>query len=299
MLFLLDRLEPGTTQTITALAAELGESPADVAGDLVALSMCGLPPYSPDALVSIYVDGDEVVVWGNIPRLQGRVRFTPPESRALLAALEAAGFGAETGLAQTLMEALGPAEEEATELVTRVRAGSHGGTLARLAAAIEQCFDVEIVHFAAHRDQTRCRIVAPLSLTNRAGAWYLFGWCRSAGDYRHFRVDRISEVRPTDDRFDPAQYSSQDAAVAQFDTARDHVATVKFAPDSGVDPHDWPGSEFEFRSDGTAVARVPYGDEGWVTRQVVSMLGRAEVEYPPRLQESVKQTAKLLLQAYE
>lgn len=45
------------------------------------------------------------------------------------------------------------------------------------------------------------RLYDPYGIVNWKGKWYVVGYCHLRGEIRHFRVDRIREVRATDGRF--------------------------------------------------------------------------------------------------
>ena len=43
----------------------------------------------------------------------------------------------------------------------------------------------------------------PYQLLHASGNFYLIGWCRTRGDVRGFRTDRITSIRVTDITFTP------------------------------------------------------------------------------------------------
>ncbi len=47
------------------------------------------------------------------------------------------------------------------------------------------------------------RTVEPYQLLHASGNFYLIGWCRTRGDVRGFRTDRITSIRVTDITFTP------------------------------------------------------------------------------------------------
>lgn len=47
------------------------------------------------------------------------------------------------------------------------------------------------------------RLVEPLGVVRYADAWYLVGWCRLRGDFRHFRMDRIASLEVLAERYAP------------------------------------------------------------------------------------------------
>src|SRR5690606_84176 len=57
------------------------------------------------------------------------------------------------------------------------------------------------------KNERSSRVVEPVSLQYRYGAWYLFGYCRSRQDYREFKISRVSELEQSQERY----YRTHDA----------------------------------------------------------------------------------------
>lgn len=73
--------------------------------------------------------------------------------------------------------------------------------LDRLHAAIESR-DVLHLCYRNLADQPSARAIEPLCLAFWGGKWTLGAWCRLRGDFRNFRLDRISVVDHTGECFD-------------------------------------------------------------------------------------------------
>ena len=55
--------------------------------------------------------------------------------------------------------------------------------------------------YRSDRDEITRRVVEPCGLVGHRGKWYLVGWCRLRSDFRTFRLDRIQEAVPLQERF--------------------------------------------------------------------------------------------------
>lgn len=76
------------------------------------------------------------------------------------------------------------------------------------------CRDAECLRFgyrSRDRSDTR-REVEPHSLVNRGHRWYLVAWDRGRGDWRTFRIDRLTRPASTGVRFRPHQLPAENAA---------------------------------------------------------------------------------------
>jgi proteasome accessory factor C len=289
LIALLGRLREGTRVPLATLAAELDTTPAALASDLETLSVCGIAPYSPMELVPVFVDDGIVEVWGSMPAMRGPVRLSPAEASALAAALSAAGFSADDPLSAKLLAASSAAfDAEELGRTLRTSGATHESTtFEALAAGIATREVLAIAYQREGADSPTLRRVEPLQLFADRGVWYLSAWCRKAGAYRTFRIDRVRAVEPTGESFDPdARPDGYEPAA--FTTAGLPVARLRFAPGESFSERDWPGgSVAETLADGGLVVEVPFAGTDWIARRVVARLGAVEVLAPANVRQAV------------
>jgi proteasome accessory factor BC len=180
--------------TIADVANRFAMDEAELVRELELAACCGVPPYTPDALMEIEVS--ETTVRAFLPREFARPRrLTPAEGFAVAASarliLAVPGSDdealqralAKLDLALGSREALG-VDVDAPRLLPAIReAGEAGQTL-------------EIDYHSASRDESTTRVVEPVRVMTTDGHWYLDAFCHKAEDMRRFRVDRIAAVRP-------------------------------------------------------------------------------------------------------
>lgn len=289
LIALLGRLREGTHMPLATLASELGTTPAALASDLETLSVCGIAPYSPMELVPVLVDGDIVEVWGSVPAMRGPVRLSPAEAAALAAALAAAGFSADDPLSDKLLSASSDAFD-AEELARTLRTSGSTHTTATFEALAAGIAGREILAIAYQREgaaEPTLRRVEPLQLFADRGTWYLSAWCRKAGAFRTFRIDRVRGVELVGETFDPAArgdgLSTTALATSGLPTAR-----LRFTAANAFSEREWPGARaVEELPDGGLIAEVPYAGTDWIARRVVARLGEVEVLEPWSVRDAV------------
>lgn len=208
---------------VAEVCSRFGYTRAELARDLAAVFVSGLPGYGPGDLMVAYIDGDEVVV--DLADYFARpVRLTAAEGLALLAA----------GMA---LESSGAAPEALRSAVAKLAAVlvPDDGTLAvdlppppdlaeALSRAAEEGEVVRLVYTSLGRGETTMREVEPWRVFSTLGNWYLSGHCRLAGGERVFRLDRIREARPTGERFTPL--AEPPPAKVRYAPGADDVAAV-------------------------------------------------------------------------
>lgn len=192
---------PGST--VDEVCARFGYTRRQLFEDLDLVFVCGLPGYGPGDLMVAYVEDDRVVV-DTADYFAGAPRLSPSESLALLAAGMAVlgsgqGSDALSSAVDKLSRALLP-ESESLTVEVAVQEPDVAGTL-RSAAAEGRV--VEIVYTSLSREDTTTRLIEPWTVFTSLGNWYCAAHCRRAGGERHFRLDRVRSVRPTEEHFDP------------------------------------------------------------------------------------------------
>lgn len=203
--------------TVAETCERFGLSEQDLIADLDLLFMCGIYPYTPDALIEVDIDGGRVWVrfadWFRRP-----LRLTPPEGLALVAAARAMlgvpGAPGELGEARPhdrgalasavskLEMVLGAGGDEAFE----VQLGAAPADVLRtLQQATAEQRKVKVDYYSFGRDEVGERVVRPWRLFSSGGHWYLLAWCEKVSDRRLFRVDRARSAVLLEERFEPPE----------------------------------------------------------------------------------------------
>ncbi len=287
LLAILHLLRPGSRLSLDAIADQLGITRAEAAEDLEALSCCGLAPYSPDALVPVLIDGEVAYVWGDLPALDKAIRLSEGQVRAVLAALQAAGLPAEDPLCAKLVAASGDADAAGRirRVLTSARDDASGEALKAAALATEQGFAMRLIYQGIAEQQSRERIVEPVSLVNERGHWYLEAYARDSGALRTFRLDRVRAAEVLGERTPHRALSPSGTALL---TEGLPLALVRLAPGEEMNSRDWPGAEVVSVDDTGTVFTIPYAGTAWIARQIVARLGAAEMLEPAEVADAVR-----------
>jgi len=183
------------------------QSEGELQDDINLLFVCGVPPYTPDALIE--VDLADGRVWIRYADWFARpLRLTPAEALTLVASstallgVEEGGADTESPLARGLAKlanALG-VEEEVVD-VTLGRPPSDA--LARIHDASRRHRQVEIDYYAYGRDEHTTRVIDPHLVYSAAGQWYVAAYCHVARADRLFRADRVGRASVLAESFRP------------------------------------------------------------------------------------------------
>ena len=292
---------PGTP--IAELSGLFDTSEQELLADLNLLFLTGLPPYGPGDLIEVDVD-DDGRVWIRMAEYFSRpARLTRSEALALyLRGTEVLGSPGiqEAEALRTALDkiaaSLGPEAlgELRVELGESGRAPGHLEAVRRAAAARER---LEIDYYSATRDEVTGRRIDPEQVFSAIGNWYVVAWDAGADAERLFRVDRIRDVRPTGQTFEPRGLTGQGRDL-YTGSAEDLTVRLLLSPGARWVAEYYQVDQARERDRGLEVA-LPTKDLAWVAKLVLRLRGEAEVLEPPGLAERVRTLAGETLHRYQ
>lgn len=269
--------------------------------DLDTLSMVGVEPYTPDAMVDVFVDDDHRVHI-HLPQWFDRpLRLTPQQALALLvagrSALAVPGADPEGPLARGLTKLARALGLDDASAVAVDLGEAEADTLGTLTRAIDAHRRVKIDYYAYGRDEHTTRTVDPYRVFAQSGAWYLAGWCHLAEDERLFRLDRIVEVTVLDEPFDPPSEVPELAVFVPTDDVP--RVTLLLRPTARWVAEQYPADERREHDDGTLEVTLPVTATAWLERLLLRLGPDAEVvAAPPGLAEVRQAAARRVLARY-
>ncbi len=295
---------------VLAYLARVGEAPiAELArrfevreevlvAELELAACCGLPPYTPDQLLELVVDGDTVRAYG-LEALGRPQRLTPEEGVAVAAAaraLLAVPGSAPDGPLATALAKLDAALGE-DRLRVELAVSGHALTLQRAAADHEA---VELDYLGAFRGAETTRVVEPLEVVAREGRLYLDAYCRLAGDLRRFLVERVRDVRPLHEPFVPRPVPADwgSAGSAFVGGGRAVVARIAVPDAAGALLEPLAVGPVERDGEGRAVVPVAVASRRFLGRLLLRLGPGARVVDPPDLDETRCEVAAAALARY-
>ncbi len=172
-------------------------------GDLLErVACCGLPPFTPDQLIEIVVEGDEISARISEDFAKGLVLGQSDLFVIALSArvaLASGEFDGRKDLESALVKIFGKdaVTEMADAIVVDIEGERHIGALR---VAIEEQRQVQFDYLASGESSLTSRRVDPFVVFSDRGFWYLRGWCHRSGGVRNFRLDRLESLQVTEDR---------------------------------------------------------------------------------------------------
>jgi proteasome accessory factor C len=291
---------PGTT--VAELSRLFSVEERELLADLNLLFMTGLPPYGPGDLVEVDID-DEGRVWLRMADHFSRpVRLTRAEAVALylrgtelLGAPGLAEAGPLRSALDKIAERLGP--DALGDLRVEVGgAEASAGPLEAVRRAADAGERIEIDHYSAARDAISTRRIDPEHVFSALGNWYVVAWDHLAEAERMFRVDRIREVRPTGETFEPRGLLGPGRDL-YTPGAEDRTVRLRLGPGARWVAEYYRVDRAEER-DGALEVTLPTKDLAWVAKLLLRLGGQARVLDPPELAEATRALAEETLALY-
>jgi proteasome accessory factor C len=297
-------------------AKATGRSTKRLIADLERLMMCGVPPYSPSDYMRYSLNGrgdDATISVFYAQQFARPLSLTPQEAMALKFALDhysRATDPSASELAVTLQQALRGRSRDALEgarggFVTPPRTQRMRKLVTTLTEACEDQQLVEIDYYSSHRASLDTRKLHPFGVLEIGAHFYLYAYCALAGDTRHFRLDRIRDVRPLDIFFDeqPPKVRRLGRMESLFDGKPRDVMQVRFTADVARDViEEWaetPGVKVTEHKQGGVTISLPLYNSFWAVGFVMGFGRHAELLGPDWLRKDLVATLKKSLKAHK
>ncbi|CAN2200574.1 COG2378 Predicted transcriptional regulator [Candidatus Nanopelagicaceae bacterium] len=196
--------------SLNELAREFGVDEKLMANELTALSMCGLPGYTPYELIEIFFDSGFVTI-NNHDALDIPRALTALEVASLLIGLE---ILRESALVSddTLVKKIDDLIIEMRLLIgeaIEVEDNPQSAHRVAIEKAIASRLSLDMEYLSPVHDEVTVRRIDPLYYENSGVHTYLVAHCHNQGAVRNFRLDRIRSLKPSHTQFSPGRQEEQ------------------------------------------------------------------------------------------
>lgn len=166
-----------------------------------------------------------------------------------------------------------------------------------LSEAIEQTRAVDIKYTDA-RGAVSYRTIEPYTLVFKTSAWYIYAMCRLRGDFRLFKLTRISDLRKTSKRFVTLESKLIEKLELEYYNEIYIDLEFEFFPAVTESITDWLGMQ-AVTERGTkliAHAELPMNDA--LVKKLLSYGSSIKILQPPDIREYLRDEAKRMTELY-
>jgi len=282
---------------IEEVAVRFGLGQDELVRELELAACCGIPPYSPDALMEIVVTDHSVEAF--LPEGLARPRrLTPAEGFALSAAAKTilavpgADVDGSLGRAAGKLEAVLGAREGLNVDLPRPP------LLGDVQRLVDEHHSADIEYHSGSSDEVTRRRIDPVQVVSLDGHWYLDAYCHRAQGLRRFRVDRIRELVELDDVADSLPAPRPPSADAFVPGPGSEVVQLELAPGAAWVLDSVPVLDSSTRPDGGIDVVLAVGGTAWFERLLLQAGPGARVVAPPEWTDVAQRAAERVLGRY-
>lgn len=298
----------GLGARIDDLCARFGVDRATLLVDLDAVQCSGIPPFSPDEMIEVWIDADRVTL-----RMAEHLARPPRLSRAeawdLLLRARAVSALPDLGEAPALRSAIdklaaviGDGATEATGGVAvdlQVPGSEH---VLAMREAIGERRRLRIEYYSHGRGEMTEREIDPLLVAYANGSWYVIARDVAADEERTFRLDRLRAFAPTGASFEPPEGFDADAhhgGLILTPATTDVQVSIDLQPQATWIIEEVPYERMEKRPDGSTRLHLRTAHLAWLVRLLLVAGSGARAVRPKELVETVEVAARAALASYD
>lgn len=277
-------------QNIADVAKHFGVSEAEIHEAVVTISLSGVGMYRPDELFFLDYDllEEGIVDVSFAPTLESVPRLSTRQAAALasgLSYLESVLDENDRTEIAKLLDILSDGGALTSQMPFKVQPSRSDAevNLARRAISEEKLIACSYINAA---NEVSTREIEPISLESNDSIWYLRGYCRTKKDVRVFRLDRMREIKVSEEELIRSSYP-------ELDTSRIYaVSDVDTDVVFDIDPEGFGlladyKPEYPVVGDKTLRVTIQIGDINTLGRVVAKYSGSVRVVAPSEARQVV------------
>ena len=162
--------------------------------------------------------------------------------------------------------------------------------------AIENRHLLEFHYYAPSGESKRS--IEPYYVVFKWTSWYVYGWCRKRKDYRLFKLNRMDQVRETEQSFSCRNAPVPDLT-SELAFPRNIILKALFEPDMKWRLVEEFGTDcYEVQDDGRLLLVRDYSDMENLTMWMLTFGDKVEVLEPVEVREKLKNMADSMISKY-
>ena len=288
--------------TTGEIARLFGIDPRKVGAMLERVACCGLPPFTPDRLIEIIVDGEEIQArvsdeFASGLSLTSEDRFIVALSAKL--ALAAGDFDGRADLESALKKIF--SADEASAVSESIVIDIEGDrNFEAVKSATDGHRQLSFSYFSTSKSELTERRVDPFVVFSNSAYWYLRGWCHRSRGVRNFRLDRMEnvvildqviEMQPSAQDFLPSTFS-----IDQQDFARGKSVVVEVKSKCSWRIADLPFIELnDDENPDTMHLAINVISDRWLSKLIAASSGEVVVVNPVEVARVVRDNVLSML----
>ncbi len=164
-------------------------------------------------------------------------------------------------------------------------------------ACIDKCRELEFVYYSPKGESVRC--IEPYYLIFYWSSWYVWGWCKKRKDFRMFKLNRMENVKITEQEFSKRQVPMPELSNERIFPGGIKVKAL-FEPECKWRLVEEFGSgSFKEQEDGRLLFQADYTDKENLLTWLLTFRDRVELLEPKAIREELRQSILQMKKKYD
>ena len=163
--------------------------------------------------------------------------------------------------------------------------------------SIDKCRILEFIYYSPKGESVRC--IEPYYLIFRWSSWYVWGWCVKRRDFRLFKLNRMDQVKISEQEFPRRQVPMPDLSDERIFPGGIKIKAL-FEQDCKWRLIEEFGAEsFSVQQDGKLLFQSDYTDKDNLITWLLSFGEKVELLEPEEIREEIKASIECMKKRYE
>lgn len=163
--------------------------------------------------------------------------------------------------------------------------------------AVDKCRKLEFIYYSPREESVRC--IEPYYLVFRWSSWYVWGWCVKRRDFRLFKLNRMDQVKMSEQEF-----SKRQAPMPELSDERIFPGGIKVRALFEQEckwrlVEDFGMESFRVQPDGKLLFQSDYTNKDNLIAWLLSFGDKAELLEPEEIREEIRAGIERMKRKYE
>ena len=163
--------------------------------------------------------------------------------------------------------------------------------------SIDKCRKLEFIYYSSKGESVRC--IEPYYLIFRWSSWYVWGWCEKRGDFRLFKLNRMDQVKISEQEFLKRQVPMPDLSDERVFPGGIKVKALFEQDCKWRLVEEYGTGCFSVQQDGKLLFQSDYTNKDNLITWLLSFGEKVELLEPEEIREEIKASIERMKKKYE
>lgn len=163
--------------------------------------------------------------------------------------------------------------------------------------AVDKCRKLEFIYYSPREESVRC--IEPYYLVFRWSSWYVWGWCEKRRDFRLFKLNRMDQVKMSEQEFSKRQAPMPELSDERIFPGGIKVRALFEQECKWKLVEDFGTESFRVQPDGKLLFQSDYTNKDTLIAWLLSFGDKVELLEPEEIREEIRAGIERMKKKYE